>query len=425
MTLELDERTSEFELEDGRVFRVAVPARVFGEAEKGVRRVSVDIERQELSLTFPEGDVVTLETGPLDGSAARSGGRPVVYLDQCHWVTLAQQLWAPSKVAERERDAAARLIDLAQDRQVILPLSGGHLTETVGLLGARRRHLATTMIGLSRGWQMLNPIVVRGLELKAALAGQDARVPDVFGLEPYSLFIDGPEPPTGGADLPPPWPQVNRHVVCALSIYTTLVEPERLNSAEGDEMAGRWAAKHQNLALGMRERRTAREHVPDVAWAMLLSDLQLEIAQAAMRARVSVEDAVAWLEHDARADLAEMPYLGRQYEVIRQRLSNADDRWEANDLTDLNFLACAAGYADVVVGEKKMTEYLRRPEPRVTLGASIHRTLSDAVAEVDALRRRSLSRDRRASSPARPGVPSPLPRRVRSWPTPGGSRSRT
>jgi hypothetical protein len=384
MTVELDQRMCEFEVEDGSVFRAPLPAGTFGEADPGVGRVSVDIEEQELSLTFPAGDEVTIETGPFQSGEPQSDGRAVVYLDQCHWVTLAQQQWAPQKVAERDREAAARLIALAQSRQVILPLSGGHLTETTGLLGPRRRHLATTMIGLSRGWQMLNPVVVRGIELSAALAGRDLAVTGVFGLKPYSLFIDGPEMPSGGDDLPAPWPEVHRRVVCALSIYSTLVEPERLKSPEGEEMAERWAAKHQKLALGMRELGTAKEDIPDVAWAMLLSDLQQEIAEAAMRAGVSAEDAIEWLDDNARSDLAGMPYLGRQHEVIRQRLSNADDRWEANDLTDVNFLACAAGYADVLVGEKKMSEYLRRAEARVTSGAAVYRTLPDAVAGIEA-----------------------------------------
>jgi hypothetical protein len=64
-------------------------------------------------------------------------------------------------------------------------------------------------------------------------------------------------------------------------------------------------------------------------------------------------------------------------------LSNADDRWEHNDLTDVNYLACAAGYADVAVGEKKMSEYLRRAGARAPSGASVYRTLPDAVVGLE------------------------------------------
>jgi hypothetical protein len=384
MTLELDAQMCEIELANGRIVRTSMPAGAFGDIDPGLRRVSLDLDEHELALTFPTGDEVTLETGPFDSSVPARDARPVVYLDQCHWVTLAQQQWAPEKVAGRDREAAQLLIELARNRKVILPLSGGHLTETTGLLGRHRRHLATTMMELSRGWQMLNPVVVRGGELRAVLTGREPAVADVFRLEPYSMFIDGPEMPTGADDMPAPWPEVNRRVVCALSTYTTLMEPERLESAEGEDMARRWAANHHELALDMRRKGTAKKDIPDVAWAMLLSDLQHEIAQAAMDSRVSVEDAASWVEFQARNDLTGMPYLARQYELIRQRLSNADDKWEANDLTDINFLACAAGYADIVVGEKKMSEYLRRAEPRAPSGASVYRTLPDAMAGLEA-----------------------------------------
>jgi hypothetical protein len=77
--------------------------------------------------------------------------------------------------------------------------------------------------------------------------------------------------------------------------------------------------------------------------------------------------------------MAAMPYLGRLEQVIFHRLRNADDRWEANDLNDLNFLACAAGYADVVVGEKKTTAYLLRAETTLGRRAATCRTLARAV----------------------------------------------
>ena len=69
--------------------------------------------------------------------------------------------------------------------------------------------------------------------------------------------------------------------------------------------------------------------------------------------------------------LAELPYLGRAREVTHYRLMNAQDAWEANDLDDLHHLACAAGYADIVVGEKKF-HYLQRAE-RAPPGTNRHR----------------------------------------------------
>jgi hypothetical protein len=56
------------------------------------------------------------------------------------------------------------------------------------------------------------------------------------------------------------------------------------------------------------------------------------------------------------------------------------DEWVNHDLNDLYFLACAAGYADYVVAEKKTGHLLQNanralPEPR----ASVHLNLRSLV----------------------------------------------
>ncbi|MFE4441483.1 hypothetical protein [Streptomyces sp. NPDC056820] len=40
-------------------------------------------------------------------------------------------------------------------------------------------------------------------------------------------------------------------------------------------------------------------------------------------------------------------------------MRNASDRWVNNDLNDLFYLACATGYADHVVAEKKTGRFLQ------------------------------------------------------------------
>ena len=79
-----------------------------------------------------------------------------------------------------------------------------------------------------------------------------------------------------------------------------------------------------------------------------------------------------------------MPYVGRLSEVLYLRLRNADEKWEANDLNDLNFLCAAAGYADIIIGEKKTIEYLRRAESRVPPSSQLCRQLSEAVGLLNA-----------------------------------------
>ncbi len=55
-----------------------------------------------------------------------------------------------------------------------------------------------------------------------------------------------------------------------------------------------------------------------------------------------------------------MPFLAQMNQLLFARLRNAEQRWEANDLIDIMFLSCAAGYADVLVGERATIGYLRQ-----------------------------------------------------------------
>ena len=77
-----------------------------------------------------------------------------------------------------------------------------------------------------------------------------------------------------------------------------------------------------------------------------------------------------------------MPFLGHFIEPLYERLRNADDKWEGNDLVDMHYLASATGYADVVVGERKTSELLKRARLRTPRGAFVCRTLPDAVAHL-------------------------------------------
>lgn len=73
-------------------------------------------------------------------------GRPAVYLDQNHWSTLAWARVDSRRVADKDELAAAlRIIELASDAGIVLPLSSAHLTETGPLYGDRRYNLGLAM----------------------------------------------------------------------------------------------------------------------------------------------------------------------------------------------------------------------------------------------------------------------------------------
>jgi hypothetical protein len=152
----------------------------------------MDLERRVVLLTLDGGQTLEIDIGAPGQTVADV---PIVYLDQLHWISLAQQEWAPDRLRESEREAATTLIALADQQQILLPVAGAHLTEMAPLAGRRRRDLAVTILRLCRGWQMQNPVRIRGQEYVASMLAQNPLAADVFTLEPGVLFAEGPAAP--------------------------------------------------------------------------------------------------------------------------------------------------------------------------------------------------------------------------------------
>jgi hypothetical protein len=347
----------------------------------GVKRLVYDTKTSNLAVTLPEGDEVDLEALRPDGRMRPPRG-PVVYLDQLHWVELARQLWAPEKALPKNREAAARLIELARNREITLPISSGNTVEMTQLDGRRRRHMATNMLGLSRGWQMRNPVDIRGCELRSVLSG-DEPSEEAFSLAPGAIFSDAPLEIESQAGFPPEWQALFEILTSLNATVAMMLEDEKTISHMGRGMAAAWAESHHALAIYMRDQKMPKEKVRLNARAKLIADLASEIGSAAAGVGLSQEQLTDWLENDFEEDLARMPYLSRYHQVVYQRLRDANDRWERNDLIDVNFLACAAGYADVVVAEAKIGAYLMRVRKRVPEGAFVCRRLPEAVEHLE------------------------------------------
>lgn len=66
---------------------------------------------------------------------------PIVYLDQCHWITLARAQFARHKIPSSDELAAADFIlKTVRDGRIRLPLSGAHMIETAKAGDGPRRH---------------------------------------------------------------------------------------------------------------------------------------------------------------------------------------------------------------------------------------------------------------------------------------------
>lgn len=373
-TMDFVAKTMTVEMRDGRSETIAMPAGMAADAIE-IQRAVFDFATWELSLALPQANVA-VELGWPGPRDLPPPGMPIIYLDQLHWVNLARQRFASSKLRDVDREAANTLVQLASNREILLPMSSAHLVETGPSAGPRRAQLATTILDLSRGWQMRNPVEIRARELRASLSGRTPVAAGVFTLEPNVLFAEASAAETSDNELA----ELGRRLSAITAVYAAMVDPEQIDVTHGRTKAEFWAAAFQRLADWMREHRTSREHTRINARAALLADLQVEIAAACQAVRTGQSEFEVWLTRAGEGGFADMPYLGRAEGVLYHRLRNAEDRWEPNDLFDLNFLCSAAGYADVVVGEKQTIEYLRRIENEVPTGASMCRTLSEVVA---------------------------------------------
>jgi hypothetical protein len=348
------------------------------------RSLRFDLASRSLTFVLRDGETIAVEVGG-PGMDLPPTGVPVVYLDQLHWVALSQARFAPEKLPGPQLAAAKQLIALAEQRLIILPLAGAHLTESADLTGRWRAHLGSTMLGLSRGWQMRSPIHVRGDEMTLALRGLDPVAEAVFTLDPDKLLIGSKPPTQRGEPLPPPFDLLWSRLTSISGIYSAVVDDKPVEMSEAKDAAERWAATFARVGKQLRDLNLPSHEFRIAAREALTSDLSVELAQAAVRAQSDPQAFPGWLEHEWPTALAAMPSVARLYEVLHTRLANADHRWDGNDLNDINFLCCAAGYADVLVGEKATIDHLRRAARRVPPGAILCRKLPEAVAALHEL----------------------------------------
>ena len=133
----------------------------------------------------------------------------------------------------------------------------------------------------------------------------------------------------------------------------------------------------------MRSNPKAKFYARDLTRIRFLADMQQDIAQAALQGGLTAEQFGDWLGDGAENAFHALPALGRIREVLHLRLVNADDKWHRNDLNDILHLCSAAGYADVLVGEKKTCNYLRRVEAQVPDGAQVFHRLTEALPTIE------------------------------------------
>jgi hypothetical protein len=326
-------------------------------------------------------------------------GRPVVYLDQNHWSTVAQARIRPEQIkSEAEFEAALEIVRLASDAGIVLPISAGHLRETSALYGERRYEVGVVMASLSGGWQMRHPMMVWHNEV-ALMLGEllDAAAPPycslpVNTLEPNAFLADAQRP----YDMNP-----NSAELLMLTLSSPAVIVDVLLDTERDEPGSSdfWVELNQSISREVGGMKVDKEQRRLEALGRFWQN-DLATARKAMR---SIGLDPSNLPDFSGAELARLlsqrPMLMHLSGLFTQRYMNAETKWKPGDLTDLMFLSCAAGYADYVVAETYTGTQLRQIQKSKGDRINVHLTLSEVVEALHADGVRTESERRATTKP--------------------------
>ncbi|MGW0590300.1 hypothetical protein [Streptosporangium sp. NPDC002607] len=348
--------------------------------DSGVRQADYSFTNNVLLITLARGEEVTVEIhdpNALDSTA----GRPIVYLDQCHWSTLSKQLYSPARVQQSDKEPADHLINLARQGKIILPLSSGHFVETTITYDDKRQDIAATMLELSRGWQMRHPLRVRQNEIAEVFSrryrNSEFKSPAVFTLEPEALSRDPqlPAKDRDKEDLPEEYSYLARCLTAATANYDVLMDPKKIE--QGSVM--KWVEYQKSAARQFKEEGFNASKRRKIVQGNTVIDVTQEANDAAAATGTTSDQLEDWYKGKFLEDLATMPFLAMYSDTLDVRLSNSNTNWVKNDFIDILFLSCATAYADFVVAEKAATNYLGRAWGNRPGSAPVVHKLSELV----------------------------------------------
>ncbi|WP_019073829.1 hypothetical protein [Streptomyces hokutonensis] len=338
-----------------------------------------------LLATTLSGDQVLFEM-PLQEAGDQLARRLVVYLDQNQWSMLSNADRGAEKSSEMDRVAARKLKEWVNQRQIVLPASAGHYFETGKTFSTDKRYgLGLTILQYSRGWQMRDPLQVRRNELHDAFCHRMDRPDRVHSAPVFTLDADALYAPTRWTGVERmPTPQ-NRLAFQTKALLTASVSIDAIldtQQVEDGPDTG-WIAASQRFSDWLDELDQDSQQKRRAIDIHLVKDLQQELAEEAAAADVPKELFRQWGFKGWVRAIGEAPAVGLFREMLQSRHLNKGTTWRRNDLTDMVYLSCAAGYADFVVCEKHMRDPLQHGLKRMGLSAQVYRRLNDAVAAIE------------------------------------------
>lgn len=258
-----------------------------------------------------QGEDLFLEL-PRPGAEDQLAGRPVVYLDQNKWSEIANARHDPSRVRDpQDREAALLLGHWADSKRLVLPASGGHHFETTKWGDAtRRRRLGLTVVGLSRGWQMRDPVSVRRDEFHdmfrhRTAGGTGLRHTPVFTLLPDVVHGEwrGGHTWQPSEDLPADDAFRLRALVNATATIEVLLDDDRVKPGVDPG----WVAHNRELGARLAGRALDTQQKRREIDVALFTEFGLEIEEEARQAGNAPDHFDEWRRREGAAGLRDLP----------------------------------------------------------------------------------------------------------------------
>ncbi|MDT0179220.1 hypothetical protein Q9S36_03225 [Microbacterium sp. ARD31] len=382
---DIDERRFLIRVKDGRMFEAAAPLN--DDPERAIVRVVYFWHARHIVFETNRGDHL-LGVMPSRHNLAPVGGRPVVYLDQNHWSTLAKTSRAPDRVPEAERKAALELIALAEAGKIILPISAGHHSETSHWVDDDSRYqLALTMLRLSKGWQMRDPLAIWADELQRDIAthagAEPSSSPPVFTLEPWVIHDAKARCTVGPDDSTQPGLPADLEFAFQSALSTIVYFDLLLNTAPiRREASHGWRAKQQRTTDALAADHRPKAQKRQIAYALALDDLSHEMAKAAAHTNVSTVAFDQWVRSIWNKEMIGTPAVAMFRSMFVDKHLNPRTTWQDNDLNDLFYLSAAAGYANHIVAERHTTGLIAQSSKRLNAPVAAHRSITDLIANL-------------------------------------------
>ncbi|MGX1778355.1 hypothetical protein ACWIGW_40050 [Nocardia brasiliensis] len=381
--LVLDRQTATGQvLRPGRI-PIAIPLRNGSpfETTSQIARTTYREHERTLTIETTMGDQMVAEMPTRNGTDPRRG-RPSLYLDQKDWSALYVAKHVIGGLAAKEQRAAEWLIEQAENKRIILPLSAGHMSETCQWRNdAERYALAVQMLRLSAGWQLRDPLAVRQDELTASLLdmfGIDNQISgrQVVTLEPFASHAGREQSPY---PVPDDLESVGLELQAMISIagcFDTLLDAESVAQTPDSG----WVTRNQRFTDWLAtEPNAARELTRKRTYAFFFADIRNELAEAAHNAGLSPDQMASWVSTRMETEVADMPNLGLFREILHDKLGDKRTKWNSNDLADMFYLSCGAAYCDYAIGEKSLMSRAGQSLRRLGRSVNVFRRLSDCV----------------------------------------------